>query len=373
MASGNNHDYYEVLGVPRNASEEDIRKAFRRLALQYHPDRNREAGASDKFKEVNEAYEVLSDAEKRAQYDRFGRVGAAVGGRGFEGVDPFGGFGDIFDSFFGGATARTRPTAQRGEDLRVTLDISFEEAAIGCEKEVEFSRLETCATCNGSGSRPGTGKSRCSTCNGQGQVRRYQNSVFGQFVHVATCSRCQGAGQVISDPCAPCRGTGKERQTRRLLVKVPAGIDDSSQIRLSNEGDAGWNGGPTGHLYIGIHVQAHPLFHRERDDILYDLPLNVAQAALGDTVSVPTLGGITDLRIPAGTQHGQTFRLKGKGIAHIRGKGRGDQLVIARVLVPDALTPQQRKLFQELSKVLDKPTAENGKGLFGKIKDVLSN
>ncbi|MDO8531482.1 MAG: molecular chaperone DnaJ [Dehalococcoidia bacterium] len=373
MASGNHHDYYEVLGVPRDGSEEDIKKAFRKLALQHHPDRNREAGAGDKFKQINEAYEILSDAEKRAHYDRFGRVGAAVGGRGFEGTEPFGGFGDIFDSFFGGAPGRNRPAAQRGEDMRVALDISFEEAALGCEKEVEFSRLETCALCNGSGAKPGSGKSRCATCNGQGQVRRYQQSVFGQFVHVATCSRCQGAGQVITNPCAPCRGTGKERQSRRLVVKIPAGIDDESQIRLSNEGDAGWNGGPTGHLYISIHVQAHAVFRREGDHILYDLPLNVAQATLGDTVSVPTLGGQTDLRVPPGTQHGQTFRMKGKGVAQIRGRGRGDQLVIARVLVPDALTPQQRKLFQELSKVLDKPCDASDKGLFDKIKDVLSS
>ncbi|MBI4307281.1 MAG: molecular chaperone DnaJ [Chloroflexi bacterium] len=373
MATGNHHDYYEVLGVPRDATEEDIRKAFRKLAFQYHPDRNKDPSAADKFKEVNEAYEVLSDPEKRARYDRYGHLGASVTGRGFEGVDPFGGFGDIFDTFFGGTATRTRAAPQRGEDLHVGVTLSFEEAVFGCEKEFDVQRTETCPTCNGSGAQSGTGKTRCPSCNGQGQVRRYQSSVFGQFVHIATCSRCQGTGQTITDPCPQCKGAGRQRRVRRLAVKVPAGVEDETQMRLSGEGEPGFHGGPVGHLYITIHVRPHPVFHRDGNDILYELPVNVTQAALGDTVSVPTLEGPAELRIPPGTQHGQVFRVKGKGVPHVRGRGRGDQRVTVKVLVPDHLTLQQRRLFQELAKVLAKPGDADDKGLLEKIKDALGS
>src|SRR3990172_8808573 len=276
-------DYYEVLGVPRNASAEAIKKAFRRLAMQYHPDRNKEDGAEAKFKEIGEAYEVLSDPEKRGAYDRFGHAGLQGFdfGRPFEGFD-FGGFGDIFDAFFGGtATGRRPPPAERGADRRVDIDIDFQEAAFGAEREVEVERIERCGRCGGSGSEPGSQVARCPTCEGAGQGRRVSRNFFGQFVNVATCSQCRGQGRIITDPCKDCRGAGRERKRRSLLVKIPAGISDGARMRLSGEGDAGMSGGGPGHLYVNIEVGPHLLFQRDEDDLIYDLQMNPAQAALG--------------------------------------------------------------------------------------------
>ena len=362
-------DYYEVLGIGRNATSEEIRKAFRKLAFEYHPDRNKSPGAEEKFKEINEAYEVLSDSQKRGQYDRFGHAGPSPFGRGFEGFDNFG-FGDIFDAFFGGSGRRGRTTTvARGADLAATITIEFEEACFGAEKEVEIARAELCSRCRGSLSEPGSPPQRCDNCNGTGEVRRAQRSIFGQFVNVSACDRCRGQGRVITKPCAQCRGAGRERKSRTIAVRVPAGVDTGSQIRLTGEGEPGFNGGPPGNLYLTLNIEEHPLFHREEDDILYSLPLSVAQATLGDEVEVPTLGTPHKLKVPAGTQPGQVFRLRGQGVAHLRGGGRGDQLVMVKVVIPKSLTPEQKRLFDEIGQSLGVPSDNHDKGFFDRIKD----
>jgi molecular chaperone DnaJ len=346
-------DYYEVLGVPRNASHEDIKKAFRKLAFQYHPDRNKDDGASEKFKEVNEAYEVLSDADKRAAYDRFGHAGAEgiFGGRGFDGFD-FGGFGDIFEAFFGGTGTTARHTSRRGNDLRYSVSLTFEEAALGCEREIEISRTELCSTCRGTRARPGSQPTRCTTCDGTGQVRRVQRSLFGQFINTSVCPQCRGEGKIVTDSCPDCRGSGFQKHKRKIMVKVPAGIDDGNGIRLSGEGDAGFRGGSPGNLYVVVTVKKHRFFTREGDNIIYELPVNFAQAALGVEVAVPTLYGEAKLKIPAGSQTGRVFKLRDKGVPHLRSMGRGDQLVLLRVVTPESLSKEQRRLFEELSKSL---------------------
>ena len=340
-------DYYEVLGIDRNASEEEIKRAFRRLAFKYHPDHNHNDEAGEKFKEINEAYEVLCDPEKRAAYDRFGHGGEGFFGRGFEGFN-FGGFGDIFDAFFGGAATATRQTPQPGADLSYGITITFEEAALGCEKEITILRTENCSLCQGVGSKPGSQPTRCPSCNGTGQVHRVQQGLFGRFTHTTTCNQCHGDGRIITDPCPNCRGTGKEKHKRNIPVNIPAGVDDGSQIRLSGEGEAGTRGGSPGDLYIALSVKEHEFFTRYNDDILYELPINFVQAALGTEVEVPTLDGKAKLKIPAGSQTGQVFRLKGKGVAHLRRNGHGDQLVALFVITPDSLTEKQRQLLQEL-------------------------
>src|SRR5258708_941556 len=271
-------DYYEVLGITRTATPEEIKKAFRRLAMQYHPDRNKEPEAETRFKEINEAFEVLSDPEKRSAYDRFGHAGLnQQGGPGFEGFGNFGGFGDIFDAFFGGG-ARQRRGPSRGADLRYNLTLAFEEAIFGVTKEIEVSRTEQCAFCGGLGAEPGSKPERCPSCNGSGEIRRVQQSIFGQFVNVTQCDRCHGEGRVISSPCTHCRGTGRERKSRNLEVKIPPGVDNGQQLRLSNEGEAGVQGGPPGNLYVLLQVSEHERFKRDEDDIIYDLPINFAQA-----------------------------------------------------------------------------------------------
>ena len=345
-------DYYEVLGIGSNASDEEIRKAFRKLAFKYHPDHNHEAGAEERFKEVNEAYEVLSDPDKRAAYDRFGHGGAeGFFGRGFEGFD-FGGFGDIFDAFFGRTTTAARQAPQPGADLRYGVTITLEEAAFGTEKETKISRIENCSLCQGVGCKPGSQLSRCPNCNGTGQVRRTQQSIFGRFTNITTCSRCHGEGRLITEPCPQCRGTGKEKRQRNILVKIPAGVDDGSQIRIRGEGDTGTRGGLPGNLYIAVSVEQHELFTRDGDDIVYELPINFAQAALGADVEVPTLDGEVRLKVPAGSQTGRVFQLKNKGISHLHRNGRGDQLVTLLVVTPESLTEKQRQLFQELANSL---------------------
>jgi molecular chaperone DnaJ len=341
-------DYYEVLGVDRDASDEEIKRAFRRLAFKYHPDHNHDDEAGEKFKEINEAYEVLSDPDKRATYDRFGHSGAeGFFERGFDGFN-FGGFGDIFDAFFSATATATRQAPQPGNDLSCGITITFEEAALGCEKELTILRTENCSLCQGVGSKPGVPPKRCPNCNGTGQVHRVHQSLFGRFTHTTICHQCHGEGRIITEPCPQCRGTGKEKCKRNIIVNIPAGVDNGSQIRLSGEGEAGIRGGSTGNLYITLSVEEHKFFTRYNDDILYELPINFAQAALGTEVEVPTLGSKTKLKIPAGSQTGQVFRLKGKGIAHLHGNGRGDQLVTLFVVTPDSLTEKQRQLLREL-------------------------
>jgi molecular chaperone DnaJ len=363
-----------VLGVPRNASADDVKRAFRRLARQYHPDVNKDDGAEEQFKEINEAYEVLSDGEKRARYDRFGHAGvqgAGAGGAGFEG---FGfGFDDIFESFFGGArggTSARRPRA--GQDLRYDLEISFEEAVFGCEHEIEAARHETCPTCNGSGAKPGTTPVRCSECGGTGEVRHVQRSILGSFVNVTTCPRCQGSGEEISTPCPQCAGQKLVINTRHLTVKIPPGVDDGIRIRLTGEGEPGTMGGPPGNLYVFISVKRHRYFKRQNNDIVLELEINVAQAALGDLVEVPTLEGTHEIAIPAGTQTGEVLRLRGQGVPHLRRSGRGDQLVVLTVTTPRKLSARQRELFQELGDTLGKEiVAQPEKGFLDRFKDAL--
>ncbi len=346
-------DYYEALGINRNATEEKIKGAFRKLAFKYHPDHNHEDGAEEKFKEINEAYEVLSDPDKRAAYDRFGHGGGeGFFGQGFEGFD-LGGFGDIFDAFFGGgATTATRQAPQRGADLQHRITITLEEAAFGAEKEINILRTEHCSLCQGIGCQPNSQPSRCPNCNGTGQVRRVRQSIFGRFTNITTCPQCHGEGRIITDPCPQCRGTGKEKCQRSILVKIPAGVENGSRIRLSGEGDAGARGGPPGNLYLDLLVKQHEFFTRDGDDILYELPINFAQAALGAEVEVPTLEGNTELKLPAGSQTGEVFRLKNKGIPHLYGRGRGAQLVRLLVITPESLTKKQRQLFEEFAKTL---------------------
>ncbi len=362
-------DYYEILGVSRGADEEDIRKAFRKLAFQYHPDRNKESGAEDKFKEINEAYQVLSDAEKRAAYDRYGHAGVQVdASRGFSGMEDLGGFGDIFDAFFGNGRSRGEP--QRGNDLRHNISLTLEDAYAGIEKEITIDRQELCEACRGSGAAQGSQPVKCATCNGAGQVKRVQQSLFGQFVNVATCNKCNGRGQVISKPCPECRGNRLQQKRRTLLIKVPPGVEDGQQIRLSGEGEPNPFGGMRGHLYVHIAVQEHEYFTRENDNVIYEMPVNVAQAALGEEIEVPTLEGSAKVKVPAGVQDGKSIKLPGKGIPHLGSPGRGDQLVVVRIAVPQNLTDQQKKLFQELAKSLNGP--EDARSKNGKDKGIFS-
>ncbi|MFC2021667.1 molecular chaperone DnaJ [Chloroflexota bacterium] len=346
-------DYYEVLGVDRNAPEEKLKKAYRRLAFKHHPDHNHDEGAEERFKELNEAYEVLSDPDKRAAYDRFGHGGMeGLSGRGFEGFDSFG-FGDIFEAFFGGGTTTTtRQAPQPGVDLHHRITITLEEAAFGAEKEINILRTEYCSLCQGTRCRPNTQPSQCPNCNGSGQVRQVQQSIFGRFTNVTACPNCRGEGRIITEPCPQCRGTGKEKHQRSILVKIPAGVEDGSRIRLSGEGDAGVRGGPSGNLYLSLSVKQHEFFRRDGDDILYELPINFAQTTLGAVVEVPTLHGNIKLKVPAGSQTGQIFRLKDKGIPRLHKRGQGDQFVRLLVVTPESLTKRERQLFEELAKTL---------------------
>jgi molecular chaperone DnaJ len=345
-------DYYDVLGLDRNASDEEIRKAFRRLAFQYHPDRNREDGASEKFKEINEAYEVLSDPNKRAKYDRFGFAGGGdFFGGGFEGFD-FGGLGDIFETFFGGSTGTARRGPRTGGEVSINLSITFEEAALGTEKEIEIQRIEDCSICHGTGAKEGTAPKTCPNCQGSGQVYQVQRSVFGSFRNVIICSQCRGEGKIITDPCSNCRGTGREKFKRKIEVKIPAGVDNGLGVRLRGEGDTGERGGRPGDLFVTLQVQPHKFFRREGNKIIYDLKANFAQAALGYEVMVPTLYGEEKLKIPAGSQSGEIFRLKNKGVANLNRGGRGDQLVNFRLITPDKLSSRQKRLFEELAETL---------------------
>ncbi len=357
-------DYYETLGVDRGANDEEIRRAFRRKAMEFHPDRNRTPGAEDKFKEINEAYQVLSDQEKRTRYDRFGHAGVNGGAeRGFDGFDPFGGFGDIFDTFFGGGGARTANQPRGGEDISHRVNLTFEEAVFGCDKDIEINRVEPCHRCSGAGNEPGTSISTCRTCNGSGQVRRAQRSVFGQFAVTTPCSACNGNGRSIETPCSNCRARGFERRRRTRTVTIPAGVDNGMQVRVTGEGDAGSNGGPPGNLYVQVRVREHPFFVRDESDLLYRTSLNMAEAALGITKPIPTLeGDDVELEMPPGTQAGSEFRVRSRGVPRIRRDGRptdrrGDIRVLVDVDIPSKLNKYQRKLVEDLAYSL----ANNGK------------
>ncbi|KAA1292675.1 MAG: molecular chaperone DnaJ [SAR202 cluster bacterium] len=376
-----NTDYYDILGLSRGVGEEDIRKAFRKKAMEYHPDRNKSPDAEEKFKEINEAYQVLSDRNKRAQYDQFGKAGVGSNGSSgqpFDGFEGFGGFGDIFDSFFGDRSGRRQ--AQRGSDLQQRVVLAFEESIFGAERELELTRLEDCGVCDGAGNEPGTSLDTCNTCKGHGQVRRAQRSVFGQFTQVTTCTSCQGRGTTIKSACTNCRGGGKERKTRKISVNIPAGVEDGMQVRLSGEGNAGSEGG--GHVYVYIDVQEHQFFDREGSDLIYDLPINIAEAALGVNKTIPTLDDEDeDLKLPKGTQHGSEFRIKGKGIPHLNSNRRGDLRIMVNVRVPGSLNQRQQELLQELAASFassngnsnnDEGHEEEDKGIFDKLKDKLS-
>ncbi len=347
-------DYYEVLGVERSATPTEIKKAYRRLARQYHPDVSDAPDAESRFKEINEAYEVLSDPQKRSTYDRFGRVGPGGVGFGFDfGFrDPFDIFEEVFGQGFGFRTSARRGP-RRGNDLRYDLHLEFEEAVFGCEKEIEVTRYEACPECKGSGAEPGTTPVRCSECNGSGQVRRVQRSLLGSFVSVTTCPTCRGQGETIPIPCSRCNGQGRVYVTRSLSVTIPAGVDQGTQIRLAGEGEMGLGGGPPGNLYVVLSVEPHPIFQRRGDDILVELQVNVAQAALGADVTVPTLEGEEIISISPGTQSGTVLRLRNRGVPHLRQNGRGDELVLVRVAVPTRLSREQKRLLQELGETLE--------------------
>lgn len=365
-------DYYEVLGVSRDASKDEIKKAYRRLARKYHPDANpNDDQAAKKFAEATEAYDVLMDDEKRAAYDRFGHA-AADGQGGFGGFEgfgsDFGGLGDIFDMFFGGGR-RQRTGPQRGSDIRVDLELSFEEAAFGLEKDIKVPRIEDCGTCGGSGAAPGTKPRPCVQCGGTGQVQFAQTTPFGRVVQSRTCDRCRGKGVVIEKPCPTCHGTGQVRRTRNIHVKIPAGVDNGSRLRVAGEGEAGMRGGPRGDLYVYIRVKPHKIFKREGNDIICEIPISFVQAALGDEVEVPTLEGKAGLKIPEGTQTGTVFRLRGRGIPDVNGYGRGDQHVRVKVVTPTKLNEEQKEILREFGRLTGKKTKAEEKSFFGKMRD----
>jgi molecular chaperone DnaJ len=369
-------DYYETLGVSRGATEGEIKSAFRRLARQYHPDVSQEANAEEKFKEINEAYAVLSNQEKRTAYDRFGHAGVqgAGGVPDWTTMDFSDILGDLFGFGFGGfgRSSRRSPNApRRGADLQYRVHLQFDESVFGVDKEIEITRDEVCSTCRGSGAKPGTSPSRCSTCGGNGEVRRSQQTIFGSMVQVTTCPACNGKGEVNVSPCPTCSGSSQVRRSRKKVITVPAGVDTGTQIRLAGEGQPGANGGPPGNLYLVIQVQPHRYFRRRNDDILLDLNINIAQATLGDEVDVPTVDGEALLKIPEGTQPGKVIRMRGKGIPHLRSNGRGDQLVIVNVSIPTSVNPEQREIFETLGKSLGTEVIPQERGFFDKLRDVL--
>ena len=367
-------DYYETLGVPKGANGDEIKSAFRRLARQYHPDVSQEPDAEERFKEINEAYAVLSDEEKRAAYDRYGHAGL----NGFGGAPDFSnldiedilnmfGFGMGFD--FGRRSRRSANSPRRGADLQYNMTLEFEEAVFGVEKEVEFVRDEICERCNGSKAEPGTSAVRCSTCNGQGEVRQSRQTLFGSMVQVVTCPACSGAGQIVETPCKQCNGRGIERKNRKKTVQVPAGVDSGTRIRLNAEGQPGMNGGPPGDLYLSLRVQPHKFFKRRENDILLNLDINIAQATLGADVEVPTVDGPAILEIPSGTQPGKVLRMRGKGVPYLRSDRRGDQLVIINTEIPKRLTAEQRELMEKMAESLGTEVKPQERSILDSVRD----
>jgi molecular chaperone DnaJ len=363
-------DYYEVLGVNRDADEEAVKKAYRKLAMKWHPDRNPDnPKAEEHFKEAKEAYEILADAQKRAAYDRYGHAGVdpAAGAAAGAGFGSFAeAFGDIFSDIFG--QGRTRSSVYRGADLRYNLEITLEQAAHGTEAKIRIPTAEECATCQGSGAKPGTKPQTCATCGGQGQVRMQQ----GFFSLQQTCPRCHGTGKIVSSPCQTCGGAGRVKQHKTLAVKIPAGVDEGDRIRLSGEGEAGMNGGPAGDLYVVIHLKAHPVFTRDHNDLHCEMPISFAAAALGGDIEIPTLDGYAKIKVPGGTQTGQMFRLRGKGIKGVRSSGHGDLICHVSVETPVNLTARQKELLQELETTIQKDSGRHNpraKSWMEKVKE----
>jgi len=376
-------DLYEVLGLQKGASDDEIKKAYRKLAKKYQPDLNPgDKEAEQKMKEVNGAYEVLSDADKKARYDQYGFAGidpnyAGSGAGGFGGFQDFD-LGDIFGSMFGGGFGggfggqQTRQNGPRkGENLRVNLQLTFEEAVFGCEKSVSITRNEACKDCGGSGAKAGTTPETCPVCRGRGQVQSTQRTPFGVFSTNAPCQNCHGTGKIIKEPCQTCKGEGKNRKTRTIQVKIPAGIDDGQTISLRGEGNGGSNGGPAGDLYVTVYVKEHKMFKRDGQDIILEMPISFAQAALGATLTVPTVDGKVQYDLPEGTQTGTVFRLRGSGVPNINGRGRGDQYVKVTVEVPRNLSAEQKELLRKFDDDIDDCYSEKG-GFFKKMKDLFN-
>ena len=374
----NNTEFYDRLGVSKDASQDEIKKAYRKMSKKYHPDINKEPGAEEKYKEVQEAYETLGDEQKRAAYDQYGAAGAnggfgggSGGFDGFNGGAGFGGFEDIFSSFFGGGGATRNPNAPRqGDDLQYRVDLTFEEAVFGVEKEVSYNREATCETCSGTGAKPGTSPVTCSRCHGQGVINVDTQTPLGMMRRQVTCDVCHGTGKEIKDPCPTCHGSGHEKKSHKVSVKIPAGVETGQQIRLQGQGEAGFNGGPYGDLFVIIKVLPSKEFERDGSTIYYSMNISFVQAALGDTVEVPTVHGKVELTIPAGTQTGKTFRLRGKGAPKLRGGGQGDQHVTVNIVTPTKLNPAQVAALKDFAKAGgDKPVTLKKKGLFDKAKD----
>lgn len=369
-------DYYEILEVSKAVTDTELKKAFRKKAMAYHPDRNSEPGAEEKFKEIAEAYEVLSDDQKRAAYDRYGHqaFNGASGGTGVNDFD-FSNFQDIFDDLFrgfGGSRGNRRTAPRRGADLRFDLSISFEEAYHGVDREIELVRAEICSTCNGNGAEPGSAPSRCDHCGGAGEVRRVQQSILGSFVNVTACPVCSGNGEIITKPCNTCDGHKRVNQKRKRSVRVPPGVDDDTQIRLTGEGQAGANGGPAGNVYVLIHVQAHEKFDRRGDDIILSLPISVARATLGGTIAIPTMEGEERLELSAGTQPGHISTLRRRGMPRLRRGGRGDMLVYIQVVIPTKLDERERSLYEQLDRITDDDKVtlpKQQRGFFENLKE----
>ena len=368
-------DYYEVLGVSKNASDDELKKAYRKVAKKYHPDLNPgDKVAEEKFKEVNEAYAVLSDKEKRSRYDQFGHAGVdpnfGAGGGGFNGGFDFGDiFSDIFGGGFGGFGGGRRNGPKRGADVRQVVEVSFEEAAFGCKKKINITKQEKCDTCGGSGAAPGTTAETCHRCGGTGQIQTQQRTMLGYMTNVSTCPECQGTGKIIKTPCRDCRGTGKVRKSKTIEIDIPAGIDDSQTMQLSGQGEAGERGGPNGDLLITIRVRRHEIFKRSDNDIYVTMPITIVQAALGATLQVPTLDGPVEYDIPEGTQPGTRFRLRGKGVPFLRGRGRGDQYVTVDVEITKNLTMHQKELLKEFE---DDKFYKKKKSFMDKVKDIFN-
>ena len=374
-------DYYEVLGVDRSASDADIKKAYRNLAKKYHPDANPgDSTAEAKFKEINEAYSVLSDSETKARYDQYGHAGTDpnFGAGGFGGG--FGGFGggfggdafdlgDLFGDLFGGGRRSSRPNApQKGADIETYITLTFEEAAFGCTKEIEFTRVETCSSCKGSGANGANGVETCKTCNGTGTVRTIQRTPFGSMQSQRPCSACKGTGKIVKDPCTECKGSGVNRIKKKLSVNIPAGIDDEQRVILRGQGNHGSNGGPAGDLYVEVRVKPHKLFVREGNDIHYEMPISYAEAVLGAKLTVPTLEGESEFSIPEGTQSGSVFSLRGKGIPQVHGKGRGDIYVTVTVEVPKSLNSKQKELLKQFDEAMGNKNTPKKQSFFSKFK-----
>lgn len=370
-------DYYDILGLSKDASDDDIKKAFRKLALKYHPDRNPgNKEAEEKFKEINEAYQVLSDPQKRAQYDQFGTADFNGGGFDASNFDfsDLGGFGDIFDSFFGGgfggtsSTGRRRNSPKKGNDIEYTISLTFNEAVFGAQKEINIMRSEKCETCGGTGARPGTSPKTCNRCGGTGQIKVNKSTPFGSFVSMRTCDKCGGTGTIMANPCPSCGGTGKTRKQRKIKVNIPAGVDNGNVLPLRGQGEAGSNGGPSGDLYLNIRVAPHSLFKRKDIDIYVDSHISFAKAALGTELKVPTIDGEAKYEVPSGTQSGTVFRLRGKGVPRVNGHGRGDQYVNVIVDVPKSLNQKQKEALIAYMEASGEIDHENKESFIDKIK-----